>query len=61
MALPIALHNCIAIAIALATLLEERCGRALTSMVLRGSSHSLQNLPKSPGHRHAPAQKIDDG
>lgn len=31
--------------IALATLLEERCGRALPSMVLRGSSHSLQNLP----------------
>lgn len=54
MALPIALHNCI---------VEERCGRALPSMVLRGSSHSLQNLPSRQAIVTRPPKRLmmDDG
>lgn len=49
--------------IALATLLEERCGRALPSMVLRGSSHSLQNLPSRQTIVTRPPKRLimDDG
>lgn len=49
--------------IALATLLEERCGRALPSMVLRGSSHSLQNLPSRQAIVTRPPKRLmmDDG
>lgn len=47
--------------IALATLLEGKMRASATLYGFARAQSLAAKSPKSPGHRHAPAQKIDDG